>query len=47
MNRGVISSYHISARNASYKLFKYMYNDISDETMICKRKYTIFSNYYE
>lgn len=46
IDRGVIASYHISAQNASYKLFKYMYEDVSDENMICQRKYNIFLNHY-
>lgn len=47
IKRGIISSYHISSRIASYKLFQYIYNDISNNTMICQRKYDKFVTYYE
>lgn len=46
IDRGIISSYHISAMEASYKLFKYMYNNIDNKNMICKRKYDKFLNFY-
>lgn len=47
VNRGVISSYHISAIEASYKLFQYMYGDITNDKIICKRKYNKFISYYK
>lgn len=41
-NRGVIASYHIGNKNSISKLFDYMYGDITNDKLICYRKYNKF-----